>query len=136
MLFKGAIKPQVPLGLSNIGYLAVSEAWIAASDHPATGTYYRVTDDSPPCIFYPCPAYHEAPLNGNRWGYIDDVDLTPAAFVREGRHGNAPALVEVTDQLVFGHADIFKKHFIKLRPPVICRSGLTVTPGLCISTSR
>ncbi|ETW95897.1 MAG: hypothetical protein ETSY1_28715 [Candidatus Entotheonella factor] len=75
VLFKGRIKPQITLDLNPMRDFVVSEAWIAASDEPATGTYYRVAADSSPCLFPPCPAYHEAQLNRTQEGYIDDVNF-------------------------------------------------------------
>lgn len=76
VLFEGRIVPGGSPGLRTSRHFEVSQAWIAASDKTATGTYYQVTSSNIHCISPLCPAYHEAELNDVWQRYIDDVVLT------------------------------------------------------------
>ncbi len=77
-LLRGSILKNATAKLRKIGYFKVEEAWQAAGDNNATGSYYRVKDRGLRCITSPCPTHREDKLNARQGRNIAGVDLSQA----------------------------------------------------------
>lgn len=94
LILRGSIVPVEFPGVGEFGNLRVKEAFIAATDTPAKGTFVGLKNNGIVCITTPCFSTDKLVLNKPKISQVSSIDLSQT--------GATPKQIEAATREVFG----------------------------------